>query len=145
MTRTEKGRNGEKKAMNKLRSVGFKKIRLPFASSCDAIVHNARVEIKYALPSANGEWRVNIHRHGILRETEVDAYVFCLDEVPGCKSAPIYLVFEAPLNTPTIAFTFRSMVTRYAKNVDNWDLLRGICQRRSQFLGLESELLSKAS
>jgi hypothetical protein len=80
----------------------------------------ARVEVKCASyrPLAGREddlgWSFNIHRHGIVAEGQVDAYILRLEEAPFGMGA-IHLVFPSPIGKPTVGISLRSLLTRYAK------------------------------
>jgi hypothetical protein len=110
-----------------LRRKGFQAVRAPYMSPYDLVVDCARVEVKCARPSKSGTWKVNIHRHGVLKEDRVDAYVIQLLDIPGADS-PMYLVFKAPLGVMTKEFSFRSLVSGYSDAIDNWGLLHEICK-----------------
>ena len=126
LTAQELGTSAEKKIVDALRKRGFKSIRAPYRSPFDLVVDGARVEVKCARSTSKGRWVVNFHRHGILDESKVDAYIVRLMDVPS-SLFPIHLVFKAPTGTLSVGYTFRSLVTDYASSVENWKLLRSIC------------------
>ena len=121
-----------------LRGRGFKTVRAPYLSPFDLVVDGARIEVKCANPSSQNSWKVNIHRHGVLKEERVDGYVIRLYKVPLTKK-PLNLVFRAPLGVLTMNFSYKSLIAEYSSAIDNWALLHKICKEAQQNLPTESE------
>ena len=115
---------------SKLYSVDFTKVKATPGRSSSLSVDGVTVEIKTASGSG-GKWRVNLHRHGKLDESGVDAYIIQLLNVPGAGRTPTYLTFPAPLGRKTFAFTVSSLMKLYGSRVEDWDLLRAIAKSRS--------------
>lgn len=89
----------------------------------------ARLEFKASTWSyETGQWSFNIHRHGKLDESQVDFYVLRLESTGIAKAflgqAAIHLVIPAPIGTPTIFITPRSLLTRYAKYFNQVEQIR---------------------
>lgn len=120
------------KARDKLYSVNFSSVYISSERSNGLIIDGARVEVKFASSSADGRWHINIHRHGAVDESGVDAYLFVLRGVPGNTRMPLYLVFRAPLERATMAFSFSSLLHVYQENCDGWDILREVIKRRQK-------------
>lgn len=116
------GNRGESLIRAKLYSGPGFKVLSRSSLSHDMIANDARIEAKYTTLNREGEWRFNIHRHGILDESGVDVYVFCLDGVPGGN--PLYLVLPAPIGSPTMVFSVHSLVKKYYPHVENWEIIR---------------------
>jgi hypothetical protein len=114
------GKKAEVRTAAKLRGFGFSVKQMPQRSPFDLLVQGKRIEVKHALPTSAGRWHVNLHRRNVLNESEVDAYVFLLDGIPGNNSAPIYLVAPAPLGKKTMDFSFMTLVRTYRNWVDSW-------------------------
>jgi hypothetical protein len=117
------------KIRDKLYGAGFASVRSSKGRDSTLIVDGANVSVKIASPSAAGKWKVNIHRHGVLDESGVDAYLICLHGVPGNGVMPIYLILPAPVNRSCYAFTTSSLIRIYAGNVEDWETLREIVER----------------
>ena len=83
----------------------------------DILANGYRVECKVSsynkLPYGWG-WSFNIHRHGILNESQTDFYVLKLCNVPGFIYA-IHLVVPAPIGIPVVIISLRSLLTRWGK------------------------------
>ncbi len=82
-----------------------------------------RVEVKSAKLS-HGFWKFNIHRHGKLNESQVDAYILRLNGIPFSKNA-IHLILPSPLRRYTINISLRSLLTIYAKYFNEFKYLNG--------------------
>ena len=107
-----------------LRSKGFVPARMPYHSPFEFLVNNKRVVVKEANRASNQmHWRLNIHRHGKVDESEVDVYLFRLLDVPGFSSS-VYLMMPAPIGAPSVTISLRSLIQRYAKYVDNIEPLK---------------------
>lgn len=124
MTNTDKGMAGERQAAAWLRLKGLPVSYRPKRSKYDMEVNGWRVEVKCApLNTDKRGWFFNIHRHGSLDERQVDFYVFVLQDVP-LVAANIYLVVPSPLKYKTVAITFRSLIMKWSRYIDNPDPLR---------------------
>jgi hypothetical protein len=80
-----------------------------------------RIEVKTARCANpdNPRWVVNIHRHNVVRESNVDLYVVGLHGLVGTKAA-VYLLFRAPIKTQTLGLSVRSILSRYAIHAQYW-------------------------
>lgn len=124
--RTKTGRKGEYAIAQILRAHGrtvkMQGQHCPFDLLVDRI---HRIEVKTSrarkikgIPT----WCFNIHRHGKLSE-RCDFYVLRLEGIPYCKYA-VHLLLPAPVGRPTIAISFRSLVSgSSAIGVTNFRLL----------------------
>jgi hypothetical protein len=112
------------KLRDKLYHLNFTSITRAPGRSQALIINGLRVEVKLSTPSALGQWKVNIHRRGVVDETGVDAYIFILSEIPGNGSQPLYLVFPAPLDVTGMKFTFFSLTRIHSARIDAWETLR---------------------
>lgn len=115
----------------KLYGMGFESVRREkkrHKNRFSIIVNGVNVEVKIARANRQGKWKVNIHRHGLVDETGVDAYLIILRDVPGNGLMPLYLVFSAPVSTQTFEFSFSSLMRQYKQNIDAWDTLREIAK-----------------
>lgn len=81
---------------------------------------------------------MNIHRHNLVKEDQVDAYVFCLDGVPGSDRTPLYLIYRAPLGVPTMSYSFSSLLRNHYAAIDDWDTLRTVCNEATQNISLDT-------
>jgi hypothetical protein len=127
------GKAGEQVVARMLSMQGFHHLYWPNDKSCDLLVEKTtRVEIKTARRGSGGTWRVNVHRHGRLQESGVDAYIFLLEDVPLTDGdpEPVYLVFPAPVRRSNYQFSLRSLLKKYHFNANNWTLLRIVCDQR---------------
>lgn len=73
-------------------------------------------------------WFFNIHRHGVVNNDNVDAYILvCLPdqmlEIVGLRSI-IRLIVPAPITELTISISLRSLLLYWGGTVDNFDFLR---------------------
>lgn len=75
---------------------------------------------------------MNIHRHGIVDESQVDFYVFRLDGQPVYffGKAAIYLIIPAPLNMKTAVISPRSLLNHWSKFCDRVDLIRDAARKQ---------------
>jgi hypothetical protein len=83
------------------------------------------VEVKWCalIKSAKGrvaewKWQFNIHRHGVLDESQVDFYVLRCEPGPAKEflgENAFHLVIPAPLGVKVMVITPRSLLTRHAK------------------------------
>lgn len=115
------GRNGEMVVNNWLRNRGYESELTSYHSPFDLRCNGKRVEVKCA-KYCHGEWVFNIHRKGVLNESEVDVYIFRLEQVPDSKAA-IHLILPAPIGITTIKMTLRSLLTRYGQYFNKFELL----------------------
>ncbi len=125
MTNTEKGRSGEKSVVAWLRSKGMKASLTKYAQPYDMLVNGWRCEVKTATMNSDGVWLFNIHRHGKLNEAEVDFYILVLEGVPFCKAA-IYIIKKAPISSPTVSISVRSLIIKHSMDVHN---ISGLIQK----------------
>ncbi len=133
MTRSEIVKNSlvsERNVVNWLRLKGFPDARsMNYDSHYDIYVNDKRVEVKVAKAQKDRQnhsvWRFNIHRHGVLKETGVDAYILRLEDVPEFTYA-IHLILPAPLGVMSVSITMRNLITRYAKYFENFVAIGGV-------------------
>jgi hypothetical protein len=116
----------------RLQRENFKSINPAKGRSDTLNIDGALVDVKLAKPMKSGKWMVNIHRHGELDESGVDAYLILLSGVPGNDSMLLYLVLPAPVNRPVFAFSTSSLIRIYNGAVDDWETLRRIAKRASK-------------
>lgn len=91
-----------------------------------------RIEVKYSPYRDLGgrklgkkAWVFNIHRHGLVAEGQVDAYVLRCARAPEVGiGAAIHLILPAPVRKATICITPRSLLTRYAQFFNRVDYLQ---------------------
>jgi len=109
-----------------LRTKGYAPKLTHYCCAYDLVVNGLRVEVKEARPLKRHKrhtyWQANIHRHGRVKESEVDVYIIRLVGIPEFTAA-LYLLIPAPLKTPTLKITLRSLLQRYGVYVDNMQLL----------------------
>ena len=118
----------ETKVQNQLRYRGVDSTRQSFASEYDLLTAGGqRVEVKYAsfrrlTKDGRMGWKINFHRHGVLNESDVNWYVTVLDadSVRLFGKAVLSLVIPAPIQKTTIQISPRSLVSRWAGFVNNW-------------------------
>lgn len=100
-----------------------------FHDSFDIFYGDRRIEVKAS--EFNGEcWRFNIHRHGVINETGIYAYIFRLDNVPGFIPCAIHLVIPAPIRRSTIAISMRSLLTYWGRFFNRVDYIEPIKELR---------------
>jgi len=126
---TEKGRESVYAVAAWLEAHGFKVKRLPTSGPNDLpydllVNGEKRVEVKVCFRRDDGNWKFNIHRHGILDESNVDVYVLRLEGVPDFKAA-LHLIIPAPLGSMTIAISLRSLITRFGRYYNRFDFIGG--------------------
>lgn len=122
-TSTRFGKAGEKKVLTWLAKQNVRLSITPDDYPYDLIANGWRCEVKTSSPSKNGLWRFNIHRHGKMTEYYVDFYIFCLIDVPFC-GIPIYVIKKAPLKTPTVTMSFRTLITKHRNDIENVKALK---------------------
>lgn len=88
----------------------------------DIICGSKHVEVKSCRGRNKGEWGFNLQRHGVLDETDIDAYILRLDNVPGFERA-IHLVLPAPFRRSTITITLRSLMTYWGRFFNRTDYI----------------------
>lgn len=109
-----------------LQMAGYPIITSPYNSPYDALCNGKRLEIKISQlrNSRQGwHWKFNIHRHGKLDESEVDAYILRLEKVPFAKRRAIHLLLQAPLNKLTISIDPIGLLTRWGKHYNDFSVL----------------------
>lgn len=117
-----------------LRQYGYKaEICSSYTSPYDLLVNGKRVEVKACARRESGDWSFNIHRHGVLDESQTDVYIFRLENVPEFSYA-VHLLIEAPLETPTINISLRSLVIRYGRHYNQFGLLGKPTRKRKYTL-----------
>ena len=121
-TKPMKGDNGEYAVYQWLAHKGFKPQMATYASPYDLTCNGKRIEVKRA-NCINNKWQFSIHRHSKLDESQVDVYIFRLEDVPTFKSA-IHLVLSAPIKRKKVEISLRSLLTRYGQYYNRLDLLR---------------------
>ena len=84
----------------------------PFDILVDGKTHIEVKTCRSIIKRGQTAWFFNIHRHGVLDEQGVDAYIFRLENVPE-TSAAIHLLFKAPLGILTVVISIRSLLNRY--------------------------------
>lgn len=106
-------------------------------SPYDLLVNWNRVEVKVCpfLKNKN-EWQFNIHRHGSLDESMVDVYILRLEKVPGFKAA-IHLVIPSPIGQKVVHISLRSLLARYGRYYNRFDLLGGKDKSSPRQIGSE--------
>jgi hypothetical protein len=126
MTQQELGISGEERVRNWLNGYGIKSEHAGYSSPYDLICDGRRIEVKTASMCAdNGipTWRVNIHRHGKLDESNVDFYVIRLEDFPGMKAA-LHLVVPSPIERSTLNINMRNLILRWSKYANAIDLIK---------------------
>lgn len=93
-------------------------------SPFDLVCNGLRVEVKTCQRRIEGNWQFNIHRHGEVKEDQVDAYVLRLENVPDIVK-PLHLILLAPLRVPTFVVTLRSLILNYSRYINRLDVLGG--------------------
>lgn len=107
----ETGFGGEYSLLATLKRHGFNCQHMGVYNPFDVLVDGKiRIEVKSASMNRHGEWKFNIHRHGVLDESEVDFYVFRLDGIPHHPNGA-HLMAKAPLGTKVFRVSIRSLLT----------------------------------
>jgi len=120
----EFGLAGQKWAAQKLIGMGYRVKEMGLGCPFDLLVNDVkRIEAKIARPNERWEWFVNVHHGGKLNETNVDCYLFILTQIPGMKAMPLYLLFASPVERLTFKFSFASLLRKYHKAIDDWDVV----------------------
>jgi hypothetical protein len=120
----ENGAFAEKYVAQRLRRLGYRVREMRHTSPFDLLLDDhLRIEVKYGRPDSAWRWPINFHHAGQVQDSKCDFYVVLLDGIPGNKKMPVYLVIPSPIETPTISFSFSSLVRRYAEYVDNFAIL----------------------
>lgn len=96
----------------------------PFRAKYDILANGKRIEAKQSEFGSGRKqaWFFNIHRHGVVEESQVDFYILRLEAAPIFKAA-IHLVLPAPIGRPTIVISLRSLLVRYGKYYNRVDLI----------------------
>ena len=98
-------------------------------SKFDILVDGSvRVECKDSRRGYGGRWHFPIARHGELNESEVDFYIFALRGM--AKRARVYVILPAPIGKTGLCMSMRSLLTRYARFIDNWDAITNLARER---------------
>lgn len=125
-----------RKIYTRLYNAGFESIKLapgrpgPGGGPDTLLVDGARVEVKTAAArDSRGRWLINLHRHGELDETDVDAYLILLSGVPDRGPMSLYIVLPAPQRVKLLAFSVSSLMRLYAGNIEDWETLKAIAKR----------------
>ena len=142
----EKGREGVYAVAAWLGNSGYPAaIPKRHTSPFDLLCAGKRIEVKVSprRPYDN-KWFFNIHRHGILSESEVDVYILRLENVPDCKAA-IHLIIPAPIGKPTVGITIRSLITRFGRYYNRFDFLGGKDSSVSKQIAQGAEYAAGAS
>lgn len=118
------------KVRAKLSSAGFVSISKAKGRESVLIIDGLRVEVKQCSLSSGKWWKINLHRHGILDESTVDAYLLLLNGVPGCGAMALYIVIPAPQNVKGLAISFSSLLGKWRDNIEAWGLLKDMIESR---------------
>jgi hypothetical protein len=116
---------------DRLYRYAFTSILIPNVRQNTLLLDGVRVGVKIA-SGKNGKWKINLHCHGRLDESSLDAYLFVLNNVPGNAREPLYLLFPAPQGTTTFDFTFASLTRLYSANIDDWDLIHSLSRLKGK-------------
>lgn len=116
---------------------------MPYTAPFDLLIDSSlRIEVKTSqmqIVKGVPGWRFNIHRHGSVNETKVDKYILRLEGVPYTKAA-IHLLVDAPIVTPTIKISLRSLLDRYSPLVTAFN---EFCAGRKIYFGSKHKRYSK--
>lgn len=123
-----KGKSAEVEVAAILCSMGFPAVLAPHPSPFDIDCAGVRVEVKFASlcycdkNSIKNHWQFNIHRHGVVNESEVDVYVLVCggSRVEKCR---YFLVVPAPLAAATYQVSIRSLKTRHLQYLNRWEII----------------------
>ena len=120
------------KVRAKLSNAGFVSISKAKGRESLLIIDGLRVEVKQSSLSSGKWWKINLHRHGILDESDVDAYLLLLNGVPGVAGGmSLYLIIPAPQNVKGLAISFSSLMRQWRDNIEAWKLLKDLIESRS--------------
>lgn len=120
-----RGIRSEYVVSSNLKAFGRKVSRLPNTLGDLLVDDKIILDVKTAHPQHTGkyaEWKFNIHHHGVLNEV-CHYYLLCFEDVPEHKY-PIYAAFKAPVGTPVLQFSLRSMIRTLAPAVDLFEKIR---------------------
>lgn len=128
LSKTAKGNESVERIASVLHSRGYHvKSKLPYNSKFDLLCNGKRVEVKTADMREDNSWVVNIHRHGILDEGQVDVYVFELHAL--FFPSPVLLFFPAPIGAKTLAFHLFGLIRgKYWNRVECWEMVEPIAK-----------------
>ena len=116
----------------KLSNAGFVSISKAKGRESLLLIDGLRVEVKQSSLSSGKWWKINLHRHGVLDESDVDAYLLLLNGVPGVVGGmALYLVIPAPQNVKGLAISFSSLMRQWRDNIEAWKLLKDLIESRS--------------
>jgi len=152
----ETGRQGESKVKSWLARHGIATRRLPYKSAYDLeTTTGIRMEVKTASYTAfstkkqrhQGQWKFNIHRHGLLDEWNVDYYILLLGPDPYrvLGKALLTVVIPAPLGRKVLLVTPRTLFTHWAQYINNFGLLMPTHQYQDLIAQRQSKALSSLS
>ena len=113
------GYTSERLVMCLLRAAGRKVKRMHSLDKFDLLVDDkTRIEVKGVDCSGDPKrkWPVNIHRHGIVNESDVDYYIIRLCNLDILGTYGIYLMFKAPVETSSFLISLRSLLTIHSDN-----------------------------
>lgn len=96
--------------------------RAKYRGACDMAYRDKQIEVKVAKLRTDHTWQFSLQRHNVLSETDVDFYILRLEDVPFAKAA-IHLVVPAPLGTPTLKITFRTLMAKWGQYWNRIDLI----------------------
>ena len=138
MSATSYGNKGVDSIIAILRGRGYVAKKASYSSPFDILVNGkVRLEIKTGTPRGTGNfglrkgWVFNIHRHGRVKESDVDVYILRLNNVPGFKYA-IHLIIRAPLKVPTLVITLRSLICLYGRHFNNFSVIDDVLDERNE-------------
>jgi len=92
------------------------------ADSFDLIYQEKRIEVKASRMDQSGLWHFNVHRHGVIKEDGIFAYILRLEGVPGFEHA-LHLVIPAPLKVYTLVLSLRSLILHWGRFANNLQLI----------------------
>lgn len=113
------GLAAEERVANLLISNGRKVSITPYNCPYDLLVDGKKVEVKSSgkHPLRNGfVWLYNLHRHGVLNESEVDLYVFEMKDF----QYP-YVLIPAPIGKKSISLNYNILAKRYFRGVEDFN------------------------
>ena len=116
------GRTGEELVATLLSRYGCKVSRARKrqginAEPFDLLVDGKPIEVKTSHPHLPAKrpglvfWRFNIHRHAILSEDKIFAYVLRFENFPGCNCG-LYMFFRSPLERKVLTITLAAILKR---------------------------------
>lgn len=89
-----------------------------YKSLYDATVNGWHVEFKSSQYSKlHRTWTINIHRHGIMNESETDYYIVRLIGIPDIPRWSVFFILKAPIKRFVVVVSLRSLVLGKVKNI----------------------------